>query len=133
MYANASAIHSAAVSRDDDVGWVISVRKEIPDAGSTAMTHGRSPVAKDRIAGATRSRSDGQDGRHQLSLGGESHMAHGIDAPMNTVQATSCNASPHRDLTESRTAQLAERHGTVLSRCDLGHQQLRSGDFLVHR
>lgn len=50
MYANAPAIPATAVPLDDDVGWMIPGRKEIPEASGTAMTHRRSPEAKDRVA-----------------------------------------------------------------------------------
>jgi hypothetical protein len=120
MYAEASAVHAPAVSLDDDINWVIPNRKEIPDTGSTAMTRRRPPVPKERIAGAMRPGANRKDSSHPSSLRRESRMTHCVDAAVDTVQATPCNASSHRHLAQAHAAQLSKRHDAVLPCRNLG-------------
>jgi hypothetical protein len=133
MHANASAIRVAAVSLDDDIGRVIPDWKEIPHTGSAAMTRRRPPVAKDRIAGAMRSSADRKDSSHPSPLRREGRMTHRVDAAMHSVQSTPGDTSPHRFLAQARMAQLGKRDNAVLPSRELGHRDLRFGDFLVHR
>jgi hypothetical protein len=111
---------------------MISDRQEIPDTGSAAMARCRPPVVKDRITGAMRPGADRKDSSHPPSRRRKCRMTYRIDAAMDAVQPSPGDTSPHRFLAQARMAQLGKRHHALLSRGDRGHQQLRSGDFLVH-
>ncbi len=85
MHANASAIHSAAVSLDDDVDWVIPGRQEIPETGGTAMAHRRPPVCEHGIALLGSLPADREDRGKPTPLVRQGRMPHRIDASMNAV------------------------------------------------
>jgi hypothetical protein len=117
MHADPTSLCPTPTAPDNDVGRAVRDRQQPPEEGGTAVAHRCTPVVEN---GSPASRSSshgdrgpmrgspshGQNGCGPAPLRRQRRVAHGVDAPMDSVQAPGEHTRSHRVVAYPGTARL---------------------------